>query len=151
MIRLTRNDHRAAGIPANLCMPPHLYLHTPMNTKLIPPNITQGDWLKAENSPFVYCLVQDGWVKGQPQMVNRFTASIQRGYNSTEEELEANATMMAASKSLAEALAIQLERMEWACENVFSDEATRWLQKSLYDMSEVLKLAGYTLAPVDAE
>jgi hypothetical protein len=70
------------------------------------PGWTKGPWLIASGST-VYALMQDGWHKGEPHMVNRFSAHFQNGGRDSAPsyEIEANARLGAAAPDLAEACA----------------------------------------------
>lgn len=63
---------------------------------------TPGPWLREGTT--IYAVVQDGWRKGEPLMVNRFSVHINRGKDSTPEELEAIACLTVAAPEMYEAL-----------------------------------------------
>ena len=60
---------------------------------------TKGEWIRDKN--FVYSLIQDGWDKGKPLMVNKFWLSVD-GLNKyiSEAEKEANARLIASAPDL---------------------------------------------------
>jgi hypothetical protein len=108
-----------------------------MTTKLIPPNITPN-WRPSQG--------RVGLLKVEHEEGDRKYFSLQNWYVQDDDQHASNCRFFGATAAMAEALAIQLERMEWACENVFSEEAALWMQKSINDMGAVLLSAGYTLA-----
>ena len=61
---------------------------------------TQEKWIR--DGKFIYALIQDGWDKGKPQMVNKFWLSVDGHKNITAEEIEANAKLIAAAPELLE-------------------------------------------------
>ncbi len=64
---------------------------------------TPGPWLRDGRT--VYALEHAGWRKSVEQFKNRFYASVQQTPTTPEEEIEANARLIAAAPELYEALA----------------------------------------------
>lgn len=73
-------------------------------------------------------------------MVNRFYASIQRGFESSETELEANAQLIAAAPAMAEAL---LEFVN-ACDTAPPIDLLQHIAKAYESARSALLAAGYT-------
>ena len=63
---------------------------------------TAGEWASVGRT--VYALQHHGWKKGEETFYNRFYADVQAGSGVTEEEMEANAQLMAAAPELLAAL-----------------------------------------------
>lgn len=63
---------------------------------------------------------------------------------------EPEPSLKAEVERLRGAIELNLERMDWACDNVFSENAVRWLQKSLQDLRLSL-VSGSTAADDNAE
>jgi hypothetical protein len=63
---------------------------------------TNGPWLREGTT--VYALMHSGCKKGVEQFKNRFYCSVQHDKDCSEEEAEANATLMAAAPKLLKAL-----------------------------------------------
>jgi hypothetical protein len=124
-----------------------------MSTQLTPPPITPGPWQKADGSAFVYALTQRGWRKGEPEMVNRFSVSVQRGHESTEEELKANAQFIAAAPQMADALVQCLP--DWWREALEDDAindskiCTEITYGDVRAIVKALQAAGYTESTAD--
>lgn len=87
---------------------------------------TPGPWLLVDRT--VYALTQDGWRKGKPEMVNRFSVQVQRGHEAPLEELNANAILIAAAPDLLTTLeaAVQgLELLPFATQSAVGIDAMR--------------------------
>lgn len=79
-----------------------------MKTEMSEMKHTKGPWLRAESC--IYSLMQDGWRKGEPLMVNRVTISTYFHKEVSDEEREATRNLIAAAPDLLRALV----RMELA-------------------------------------
>jgi hypothetical protein len=75
-------------------------------------------------------------------MVNKFSASIQRGFESTEQELEANAALISAAPAMAEAL---LELVA-ACDTAPPVDLLQHIATAYKSARSALLSAGYTEA-----
>jgi hypothetical protein len=85
-------------------------------------SFTPGPWRNDGRS--IYALVQDGWRRGEPLMVNRFYVHVQCGsgrVSATPDELDANARLIAAAPDLLVALEAVLLDCENAAEVVLGE------------------------------
>jgi hypothetical protein len=127
-------------------MPPHLYLHAPMNMKFAPPNIEKGPWFIG--TPSTYATYN-------ANKVNAEKVGICEVYgiplHSSLEEVEkdkrsakglAHARLLAAAPSMAEALAKFVE----VCDSAPPVELLRMLGECRAVAGDALLSAGYTLA-----
>lgn len=65
------------------------------------PKFTEGPWLREEST--VYALMPTNW-QGKPDVKNRFFANVQRDLDCPQEEIEANAQLIASAPLLYMAL-----------------------------------------------
>ena len=71
---------------------------------------TKGEWIR--DGKFIYSLIQDGWNKGEPQMVNKFWLSVDGHKHITVEEIEANAKLIAAAPLMLKELILTYLRLQ---------------------------------------
>lgn len=125
-------------------MPPHLYLHTPMTTKLIPPSLPKIEWkLKNMESRAYFPSIQFGDDESNYLVVNRAPIEPDEDGESytTEASVRVYAKLLYAAPAMAEALILALDALESLAEmyNMTTGGVADQCRAALLS-------AGYTLA-----